>query len=384
MEFTFPTKHNASDTTIFSVMSALSQHYDAINLSQGFPDFSIDSSLSNLLYEASLGNFNQYAPMLGLPMLREAIAKDFKARYSINIDPNLEITICPGATYAIYTAFSAILNIGDEVIVLEPAYDSYIPNIEMNGAKAIPVKLDSENFAPDWQKIKEAITAKTKAIIVNTPHNPTGSIWSKQDWEQLAELLRGTNIYVLSDEVYEQLLYDNMKHFSVLENLELRERSFALYSFGKAFHNTGWKIGYCIAPPAFTKAFRQLHQYLAFSVNTPAQYALAKFMENTHREPAHIMLQNKRDYFIDLMKKTPFKMLNPAKGSYFQLASYAHISDMADTEFAAMLTKDYGVATIPVSPFYSDKFDNKILRFCFAKKEETLEKAVERLMKLNV
>ena len=375
-----PRKHNASDTTIFTVMSALAQQHNAINLSQGFPDFAIDTQLAHFLHRAANEGFNQYAPMAGLAMLREAIAADFKKRYSIAINPDTEITITPGATYAIYTAFSAILSPGDEVIVLEPAYDSYIPNIEMNGAKAIPVKLLPKSFAPDWQAIKDAINSKTKAIIINTPHNPTGTIWAMDDWNQLAELLRGTDIFILSDEVYEQLIYDGKPHFSVLQHTELRERSFALYSFGKAFHNTGWKIGYCIAPPTLTQAFRRLHQFLSFSVNTPAQFAIAQYINTVPREAANKLLESKRDYFLDLMKETPFKMLAPSSGSDVQLASYAHISDMADTEFAKLLTEKYGVATIPISAFYSDKHDDKILRFCFAKKEETLKAAVERLI----
>lgn len=383
MPLNLPRKHNASDTTIFTVMSAMAQQHNAINLSQGFPDFPIDTTLGNLLHEASINGFNQYAPMSGLPMLREAIAADFRRRYAVEINHDTEITITPGATYAIYTAFSSILGLGDEVIVLEPAYDSYIPNIEMNGAKAVPVKLQKETFAPDWQAIKEAINSKTKAIIINTPHNPTGTIWTTEDWNQLAELLRGTDIFILSDEVYEQLVYDAKLHFSVLQHPELRERSFALYSFGKAFHNTGWKIGYCIAPPAITQAFRRLHQFLSFSVNTPAQYALAHYLNHPHREPANVKLEYKRDYFLELMKETPFKMLAPSLGSYFQLASYAHISNLPDNEFAHLLTEKYGVATIPISAFYSDRHDDKILRFCFAKKEETLRAAVERLMKIT-
>lgn len=375
-----PRKHNASDTTIFTVMSALAQQHNAINLSQGFPDFAIDAQLAHFLQQAANEGFNQYAPMAGLEMLREAIAADFKKRYSVAINPDTEITITPGATYAIYTAFSAILSPGDEVIVLEPAYDSYIPNIEMNGAKAIPVKLLPKSFAPDWQAIKDAINSKTKAIIINTPHNPTGTIWAIDDWNQLAELVRGTDIFILSDEVYEQLIYDGKPHFSVLQHTELLERSFALYSFGKAFHNTGWKIGYCIAPPVLTQAFRRLHQFLSFSVNTPAQFAIAQYINKAPRDAANKLLESKRDYFLDLMKETPFKMLAPSSGSYFQLASYAHMSDMADTEFAKLLTEKYGVATIPISAFYSDKHDDKILRFCFAKKEETLKAAVERLI----
>lgn len=383
MDLTLPHKHTASDTTIFSVMSALAQAHNAINLSQGFPDFPIDSRLSDYSLEASRAGMNQYAPMPGLPILREAIAADFAQRYAVSIDPQTEITITPGATYAIYTAFSSILSPGDEVIVLEPAYDSYIPNIEMNGAKVVPVKLHANTFTPDWQKIKDAITPKTKAIIINTPHNPSGAIWDKDDWIQLEALLDNTNIFVLSDEVYDQLVYDNAVHHTVLQFPALRARSFALFSFGKAFHNTGWKIGYCIAPPTLTQAFRRLHQFISFSVHTPAQYAIAQYLQQTQRTAAHQLLQAKRDYFISLMAQTPFRILAPAQGSYFQLASYAHLSDLPDTEYARMLTKQYGVASIPISAFYSDRKDDKILRFCFAKQEETLEKAVARLAQVQ-
>jgi methionine transaminase len=378
-----PQKHRSADISIFSVMSALATKHHAINLSQGFPDFPIDTKLGDLLHEAATKGWNQYAPMTGLPLLREAIAADFKKRYAIDLNPDSEISITPGATYAIYSAFSAILSPGDEVIVLEPAYDSYIPNIEMNGAKAVPVKLLAPSFAPDWQAIKDAITPKTKAIIINTPHNPTGTIWTLADWNQLADLVRDTPIIILSDEVYEQLVFDGQIHYSVLQHPELRERSFALYSFGKAFHNTGWKMGYCIAAPMLTQAFRQLHQFIGFSVNTPAQFALAQYLNLDKREAPNTLLQGKRDYFLELMKETPFTLLAPAAGSYFQLASYAHMSDLPDRTFATLLTEKYGVATIPISAFYSDRHDQKILRFCFAKKEDTLKGAIERLAKIE-
>ncbi len=378
-----PQKHRSADISIFSVMSALATKHHAINLSQGFPDFPIDTKLGDLLHEAANKGWNQYAPMTGLPLLREAIAADFKKRYAIDLNPDSEISITPGATYAIYSAFSAILSPGDEVIVLEPAYDSYIPNIEMNGAKAVPVKLLAPSFAPDWQAIKDAITPKTKAIIINTPHNPTGTIWPLADWNQLADLVRDTPIIILSDEVYEQLVFDGQVHYSVLQHPELRERSFALYSFGKAFHNTGWKMGYCIAAPMLTQAFRQLHQFIGFSVNTPAQFALAQYLNLDEREAPNTLLQSKRDYFLELMKETPFTLLAPAAGSYFQLASYAHMSDLPDRTFATLLTEKFGVATIPISAFYSDRHDQKILRFCFAKKEDTLKAAIERLAKIE-
>ena len=379
----FPQKHTATGTTIFTVMSALAQQYNAINLSQGFPDFHIDEQLSGLLGEAARTGHNQYAPMAGLPILRQAIAAGFKKRYGLDIDADNEITVTPGATYAIYTAFTAILQAGDEAIVLEPAYDSYIPNIEMNGAKAVTVSLAAPDFHVDWNKVKDVITPRTKAIILNTPHNPTGAIWTKADWDQLADLVRDTNIIILSDEVYEQLIFDGAKHYSVLEHAELRERSFALYSFGKVYNNTGWKIGYCIAPPAFTQAFRRIHQFVSFTVNTPGQYALAHHMGNDMVTPVGTVMQGKRDHFLSLIKQTPFTIHKPAKGSYFQIAGYERISDLPDMEFAQMLTKEYGVATIPVSAFYRDKKDDKLIRFCFAKKEETLNEAAERLKRMS-
>lgn len=379
-----PQKHSATGTTIFTVMTALAQQCGAINLSQGFPDFAADERLGVLLAEAVGNGYNQYAPMAGLPLLRNAIAANVQERYGVTVDADTEITVTPGATYGIYAAFTAILQPGDEVIVLEPAYDSYIPNIEMNGAVAVPVALSAPGFSVDWSKVQDAITLKTRAIIINTPHNPTGAIWSQADWNQLAAITRNTNIVIIADEVYEQLVFDGRLHYSVLQHPELRQRSFAIYSFGKVYHVTGWKTGYCIAPPAFTTAFRRVHQFLAFSVNTPAQYALAKLMEAGTEIPVHIMMQQKRDYFLSLMQHTPFAIAAPAAGSYFQLASYAHLSDMPDTEFAEWLTREHGVATIPLSPFYSSREDHKLIRFCFAKKEETLKNAVERLGTLKL
>jgi len=379
----FPQKHSATGTTIFTVMSALAAQHNAINLSQGFPDFHIDPQLSQALGDAARNGFNQYAPMPGLPALRQEITKSFKNRYNVDIDADTEVTITPGATYAIYTAFTSILSPGDEVIVLEPAYDSYIPNIEMNGAKAVPISLSAPGFYVDWDKVKQAVTAHTKSIIINTPHNPSGAVWSKEDWDQLANIVRNTNIIILSDEVYEQLVFDGLRHYSVLQHPELRVRSFALYSFGKVYNNTGWKIGYCIAPPAFTQAFRRIHQFLSFTVNTPAQYALAHILAHGTAEPVHAVMERKRNHFLSLIKDTPFTIYEPANGSYFQVAGYSRISNMPDMEFAKWLTIEYGVATIPISAFYSNKKDDKLIRFCFAKKEETLNEAVERLKKLN-
>ncbi len=363
-------------------MSGLAAQHGAINLSQGFPDFPIDSQLADFLGEGAHGLFNQYAPMHGLPMLRQAIADDFKRRYNIVLDIEQEITITPGATYAIYTAFSAILQPGDEAILLEPSYDSYIPNIEMNGARAVPVALVAPDFHVDWNKVRDAVTPKTKALILNTPHNPTGAIWSQQDWDTLAEIVRGTDIVILSDEVYEQLVFDGEKHYSILEHPELRQRAFVLFSFGKVFNNTGWKMGYCIAPPAYTKAFRSIHQFLSFTVNTPAQYALASHLNSGLASDVRATMEGKRNYFLQLMQDTAFTIHTPSKGSYFQIASYERISDLGDMEFTRWLTIEHGVATIPVSAFYHNKKDDKLIRFCFAKREQTLEKAVELLKKL--
>jgi len=374
-----PQKHSATGTTIFTVMSALAQAHQAINLSQGFPDFPIDEQLITLVADAMKAGHNQYAPLAGLPQLRQAIAQDFAQRYQVTVDPETELTITPGATYGIYTAFTSILEAGDEVIVLEPAYDSYIPNIEMNGARPVTVMLSPPDFKVNWEAVQRAISPRTKAIIVNTPHNPTGTVWEKEDWDQLAALVADTNIFILSDEVYEQLVYDGRRHYSVLQHEALRQRSFALFSFGKAFHNTGWKVGYCIAPPLLTSAFRRIHQFLAFSVNTPAQHGLAAYLQLPERPNAAALLQGKRDYFLSLLQETPFRITTPAAGSYFQLARYDALSDLPDREAAEWLTKTHGVATIPVSAFYSNGRDEHLLRFCFAKKEETLAAAIARL-----
>lgn len=378
-----PAKHSVKGNTIFTVMSALAHEHNAINLSQGFPDFPIDGKLGALLAEASEKGFNQYAPMPGLPMLREAICNDFNNRYGVTVNANTEVTVTPGATYGIYTAFTSILQKGDEVIVLEPAYDSYIPNIETNGAKVVPVSLTAPTYHVDWNKVKDAITNKTRAIIVNTPHNPTGATWTKEDWDKLAEVIRGTDIIVLSDEVYEQIVFDGKQHYTVLQHEELREKSFAIFSFGKVYHNTGWKMGFVIAPSALTNAFRSIHQFLVFSVNTPAQYALAQYLSQPDLPSVSAMMQRKRDHFLKLIADTPFTIHTPAGGSYFQTVGYEQINDMPDMEFAQWLTKEYGVATIPISAFYSNRQDDKTIRFCFAKKEETLEQAVEKLKALS-
>jgi methionine aminotransferase len=373
-------KYPATGTTIFTVMSALANEHKAINLSQGFPDFPIDEMLGNLVNKAIVDGFNQYAPMIGLQNLREAIANKILHFQKVEVNPNTEITITPGATYAIYTAFATILQPDDEVIVLEPAYDSYVPNIYTCGATPVRITLNDGTFDIDWNKIYAAITTKTKAIIINNPHNPCGVTWSEQDFQHLITLVEKHNLYVVSDEVYEHLVFDGKEHISVLRYPELRSRSFVIHSFGKAFHSTGWKMGYCIAPPELMHAFRAIHQYLAFSVNTPMQQGIATYLSDlNHLEATTDMLQQRRDFFLEQMEATRFKWLKPAAGSYFQLMNYEAISDLPSMEFAIWLTKSHGVACIPLSSFYQNDNNEKWVRFCFAKKEETLMAAVENL-----
>lgn len=369
-------------TTIFTVMSALASEHKAVNLGQGFPDYPMSEELTARVYEAMKQGHNQYAPMPGLPALREAIAEKVEYLYKAKVDPATEITITPGGTYAIYTAFTTILRPGDEVIVFEPAYDSYIPNIEINGAKAIPLPLTYPDYRIDWELVRTAITSRTKAIIINSPHNPTGSVLEQQDLQELKEITSGTGIFIVSDEVYEHLIFDGKPHESILKYPELLERSFVCFSFGKTYHCTGWKLGYCIAPAGLMKEYRKVHQFNAFTCFTPAQVALADYLKN--RE-AYLSLprfmQQKRDYFLELMKQTRFDLL-PTSGSYFVCASYGRISDESDADLAVRLTKEVGVATIPLSAFYHNKKDDKVLRFCFAKQSRTLQQAAERLMKL--
>lgn len=366
-------------TTIFTVMSALANEYKAVNLGQGFPDFPMSRELTGLVNEAMQNNFNQYAPMPGWMPLREAIAEKAEFLYAANINPDTEITITPGGTYAIYSSLTAILQPGDEVIVFEPAYDSYIPNIEINGAKAVTVDLVYPGYHIDWQAVKKAVTAKTKAIIINSPHNPTGSVISENDIQELRKITEGTNIFIISDEVYEHLIFDHIPHQSMLRYPDLLQRSFVCFSFGKTYNCTGWKLGYCIAPAELTKEFRKVHQYNCFSCFTPSQVALATFLKN---KDAYLSLssfiQEKRDYFKQLMQSTKFS-LKDSYGSYFICGTYERISEEGDKAFAIRLTKEAGVATIPVSAFYQNGKDDKVLRFCFSKNKETLEAAVEKL-----
>jgi methionine aminotransferase len=368
--------------TIFTTMSLLATEYKAINLGQGFPDYPMNGALIELVNKAMKNGYNQYTHMNGLPLLRERIAEKIKGLYDSNINPETEITITPGGTYAIYTALTTVLQHGDEVIVFEPAYDCYIPTIELNGAVPVLIPLHYPDYTIDWNLVKEKVTSKTKMIILNTPHNPTGSVLSKNDIEQLRAIVKNTNIFILSDEVYEHLIFDGKKHESILRYPDLYERSFVCFSFGKVYDCTGWKMGYCIAPPELMRAFRKIHQFNVFSCNTPVQYALAEFLqEKENYLQLGNILQQKRNLFKTLMEPTKFKYLS-SYGSYFQLYSYEDISEESEMDFAIRLIKEYGVAAIPVSAFYKEGKENKVLRFCFSKTEATLKVAAERLMKV--
>jgi methionine aminotransferase len=362
-------------------MSALATELKAVNLGQGFPDFPMSEELTSLVNEAMNSGHNQYSPMPGWPPLRTAIAEKIEFLYKTKVNPDTEITITPGGTYAIYSAFTTILQPGDEVIVFEPAYDSYIPNIEINGAKAVTISLVYPDYHIDWVAVKNAITTKTKAIIINSPHNPTGSVIGENDIQELRKIVEGTNIFIISDEVYEHLIFDNIPHQSILRYPDLLQRSFVCFSFGKVYNCTGWKLGYCVAPAELTKEFRKVHQFNCFSCFTPAQAGLAQFLQN---KDAYLSLsafmQEKRDYFKQLMQQTRFTM-QESFGSYFICGTYERITDEADKDLAIRLTKEAGVATIPVSAFYQKGKDDKVLRFCFSKKKETLEAAVEKLSK---
>ena len=380
---TIQSKLPAVGTTIFTIMSSLAVKHDAVNLGQGFPDFPMDESLTGLVTKAMQHGHNQYVHMCGLPALRERLAEKCNKLYSASLNPDTDITVTPGGTYAIYTAFTTILQLGDEVILFEPAYDSYIPNIEINGAIAVPVALSFPDYKIRWEEVKNKINHKTRAIIINSPHNPTGSVLDENDIEQLRAIVKDTRIIIISDEVYEHLIFDEKPHLSILRYPDLLERGFVCFSFGKTYHCTGWKLGYCIAPDALMKEFRKVHQFNCFTCNTPMQYALASFLQNeVHYLQLGKFLQQKRDYFANLMQQTKFVAL-PSYGSYFQLYSYAAISDEPEYDFAVRLTQQAGVATIPVSAFYKEPVNNQVLRFCFAKKGTTLEDAVNRLIKLS-
>jgi methionine transaminase len=379
---TIHSKQPNAGTTIFTVMSVLAAEHKAINLGQGFPDFLMDEELVALVNEAMQKGNNQYVHMNGLPLLRERLAEKINTLYAATVNPETEITITPGGTYAIFTALTTVLQPADEVIVFEPAYDSYIPTIEINGAVPVVIPLTFPDYTINWELVKQKISAKTKMIMLNTPHNPTGSVLSANDIAELRNVVKNTGIFILSDEVYEHLIFDGLQHQSMLRYPDLYQRSFVCFSFGKVYHCTGWKMGYCVAPPALMSEFRKIHQFNCFSCNSPVQFALAQFLLQKEKYlQLGSLLQQKRDYFFNLMQQTKFKAL-PSYGSYFQLYSYDGISNESEKEFAIRLTKEYGVATIPTSAFYKTNTDNRVLRFCFVKKESTLEDAVNRLMKL--
>ena len=369
-------------TTIFTVMSSLAAELNAINLGQGYPDFPMNAELVALVAEAMKSGHNQYSHMAGYAPLREAIAEKVAFLYNTTVHPDTQICITPGGTYAIYTAMTTVLQPGDEVIVFEPAYDSYIPTIEANKAIAVPVQLTFPDYKIDWEVVQQKVTSKTKMIVINSPHNPTGMVLSEEDIKGLEKVVAGTDIIIVSDEVYEHLIFDGLQHQSILKYPHLLQRSFVCFSFGKNYHCTGWKLGYCVAPPHFMHEFKKIHQFNAFSSDTPKQVALAQFLQQKeHYLNLKIEMQQKRDYFLNLMKATPFVPLT-SHGSYFQCYSYKNISDEGEMDFAVRIAKQYGVATIPVSAFYRSGVENKVVRFCFAKKESTLETAVERLMKI--
>lgn len=372
-------KLSQQKTSIFAIMSALAAEEDAVNLSQGFPDFPISQKLIELVYKYMKKGYNQYAPMTGVPELRERIVEKVENIYGAKYHSEKEINITAGATQAIHTVIASTIKEGDEVIVFEPAYDSYIPLIKLHGGAVRYAQLKYPDYHIDWHEVRKIINSQTRMIIINSPHNPTGSILSEIDLLQLQKLTNDSDILVLSDEVYEHLVFDNMKHESVCRYPELASRSFVVGSFGKTFHATGWKCGFVLAPENLMAEFRKVHQFVVFAVNTPAQYAIAEFLEDkTNYEDIGKFYQRKRDYFQQLIKPSSFEII-PSKGTYFQLLSYKNITNEPEADFAIRMTKEYKLASIPVSAFYDTNVDNYVLRFCFAKKEETLEKAAEIL-----
>ena len=370
------------ETTIFAVMSGLANKHNALNLSQGYPNFDGDQKLFNSVTKAMNSGYNQYAHMYGDPDLRLAIKDKTELLYNTSYHPETEITVTVGATQAIYTIISAFVRQDDEVIVFRPAYDSYIPSIKINGGIPVSIQLKTPDFKVDWSEVRQKINSKTKMIVINTPHNPSGTVFSKGDMLQLQELTKNTSIIVLSDEVYEHIIFDGEKHQSACLFPDLKSRSFMVSSLGKSFHNTGWKIGYCCAPKDLMEEFRKLHQFTVFSVNHPTQKGIADYMQdpNTYLELSSFF-QKKRDLFLDNIKGSRFKFI-PSKGTYFQQLDYSEITNENDFDFAKRLIVDYGVASIPPSVFNEDKLDEKVLRFCFAKTDDILIKAGEILSKL--
>ncbi|MEM7294122.1 MAG: methionine aminotransferase [Pseudomonadota bacterium] len=379
MAITVNSKLPEVGTTIFSVMSAMAAEYNAINLSQGFPDYNPPEALVDAMCEALRDGRHQYAPMIGLPALRDQLARLIGERYKREVDANTEITIGPGATEAIYCAITALVGKGDEVIVFDPAFDCYVPAIDLAEAKSVHIPFTSGDFKIDWEQVRESINDRTRMIILNTPQNPTGTTLTTADLEQLAEVTRDTDIVVLSDEVYEYLVFDGEQHCSVLGHDELYARSVAVFSFGKTFHATGWKTGYCVAPANLMTEVRKVHQYVTFTANTAVQYALAKFYaeDTVHLSGLGAFYQGKRDLFCGGLKRTKFAF-TPSTGTYFQLVDYSALSELPDTEFCNAITRR-GVAAIPLSPFYKNPPNHRLARFCFAKNDETLLDALDIL-----
>ncbi|KIG04730.1 pyridoxal phosphate-dependent aminotransferase [Caballeronia concitans] len=381
-ELSFPSRLPNVGTTIFTVMSALAAQKGAVNLGQGFPDFDCDARIVDAVSAAMRDGHNQYPPMAGAAPLRQAIARKIEALYGRAYDADREITVTAGATQALLTAVLCCVHPGDEVVVIEPMYDSYVPAIELAGGKPVFVSLEAPDYALPFDKIAAAITPKTRLLMINTPHNPTGRVWREADMRKLEDIVRGTNVLIVSDEVYEHMVYDGAPHESVSRYPELAQRSFVVSSFGKTFHVTGWKIGYVAAPVALTAEFRKVHQFNVFTVNTPMQIGLAHYLEDPKpylELPA--FYQKKRDFFRAGLANTRFSLL-PCDGTYFQCVDYSAISDMPEADFSQWLTSEIGVAAIPVSAFYHESHESGVVRFCFAKKEETLALALERLSKL--
>ncbi|MCX5541839.1 pyridoxal phosphate-dependent aminotransferase [Paraburkholderia sp. CNPSo 3076] len=378
----FPSRLPNVGTTIFTVMSALAAEKGAVNLGQGFPDFDCDARIVDAVAQAMRESHNQYPPMTGIAALREAIADKIEHVYGRRYDANSEITVTAGATQALLTAILATVHAGDEVIVVEPTYDSYLPSIELAGGKPVFVTLEAPDYAIPFDRLAAAITPKTRLILINTPHNPTGTVWRAEDMQKLEEIVRGTNVLILSDEVYEHMVYDGQPHESVARYPELAARSFIVSSFGKTYHVTGWKVGYVAAPAPLTAEFRKVHQFNVFTVNTPMQFGLAQYL----RDPKPYLelpafYQKKRDFFRAGLANTRFKLL-PCEGTYFQCVDYSAISDLPEAEFSKWLTAEIGVAAIPVSAFYHEAHESGVVRFCFAKQESTLATALERLARL--
>lgn len=370
-------------TSIFTYMSQLALRHNAINLSQGFPDFDGPPRLIELVNQHLLAGHNQYAPMAGVGALREQISANVAAAHAVVYDPETEITVTAGATQALFTVMAALIRPGDEVVLFEPAYDAYAPTVQVFGGIPKPVTLRAPDFAIDWDAVATLVTPRTRLILINSPNNPTGRVLSDSDYQRLIQLIRNTDCYVLSDEVYAHIVYNGVQHRSVSQYPELRERAFVVASFGKLYHMTGWKVGYCLAPHELTAEFRKVHQFNVFSVNTPTQYALADFMKDSEE---HLGLspffQKKRDFLIAALQETGFRPL-PCQGTYFLVANYSAISDLPERVFCETLTKQYGVATIPISAFYHQEVNQHLVRICFAKQEQTLQQAATRLKKVS-